>query len=152
MATTGEVVEALWKACRGAQTYRALPDGLRRTHLYALHALEELGGNARVTDIADRVLVKLPNMTRLLNETDAAGWTERVGSSDDKRIVNVRLTPAGRVCLRTYHWDYLDAITTRLEPGDHPDYDVMIAAIDRAVAAIEAATADVDAGRTPGSA
>ena len=28
MATTQQVIDALWRACRGVQVYRDLPDGL----------------------------------------------------------------------------------------------------------------------------
>ncbi|WP_180357889.1 MarR family transcriptional regulator [Streptomyces sp. NP160] len=144
MATAQQVVDALVRAGRGAAVYRDLPDGLRRAHLYLLFALEELGGRARVTDVAERARVQIPNMTRLLRETDAAGWTDRSPDPDDKRIVLVRLTDEGVACLRRYHWDYLDALGDRLRAQDHPEYDVMIEAIDRAVAAIAEATASVN--------
>lgn len=144
MATTSQVIDALFRAGRGAQTYRDLPEGLRRTHLYVLHALEQLGGSARVTDIAAHSLVKVPNMTRLLKETDAAGWTERSSTPGDKRTVLMRLTPSGTDCLKTYYWDYLEAIAQHLRPEDHPEYDVMITAIDQALAAIEQATHTLD--------
>lgn len=144
MATAQQVIDALFRACRGAQTYRDLPDGLRRTHLYVLHALEELGGVARVTDIADKTLVKVPNMTRLLKETDAAGWTARASDPADKRTVLVRLTGAGADCLQEYHWAYLEAIAEKLRAEEHPDYDVMITAIDQAVEAIQQVTATIN--------
>ncbi len=48
MATTQEVLDALFRADRAVQTYRKLPAGLRRIHLYVLHALEALDGTARV--------------------------------------------------------------------------------------------------------
>jgi DNA-binding MarR family transcriptional regulator len=150
MATAPEVIDALFRAGRGAQTYRRLPDGLRRAHLYVLYALEELGGTARVTDIARQSRVKVPNMTRLLKETDAAGWTAQASDPTDKRAALVRLTRAGSACLRTYYWDYLDAIAQRLQAEDHPEYDVMIAAIDRAVSAIEEATATINSDSEQG--
>lgn len=140
MATTQEVLDALFRADRGVQTYRKLPAGLRRIHLYVLHALEALGGTARVTDIADRALVKVPNMTRLLNETDDAGWTERTSDPADKRTVLVHLTRDGSTCLKTYYWDYLDAIAEELRAEDHPEYDIMITAIDRALEIIQRVT------------
>lgn len=144
------MIDALWRACRGAQVYRDLPQGLRRTHLYVLYAIEELGGQARVAEIAEKALVKVPNMARLLKETDAAGWTDRASDPADKRVVLVRLTEAGSACLTKYYWGYLGAIAKALSPEQHPEYDVMISAIEHAVDAIEQATAAVnetDAGR-----
>lgn len=52
----------------------------------------------------------------------------------------VHLTQSGAECLKSYYWDYLDKIQQRLRPEDHPEYDVMIAAIDQALAAVEQAT------------
>jgi DNA-binding MarR family transcriptional regulator len=144
MATTQQVIDALWRACRGVQVYRDLPDGLRRAHLHVLYALEELGGAARVTALAEKALVKIPNMTRLLQETEAAGWTTRSAVPPDKRTVLIRLTEAGTACLQTYYWDYLDAIAESLRPEEHPQYDAMIAAIDQAVATIQQVTATID--------
>lgn len=144
MATTQQVIDALWRACRGAQVYRSLPDGLRRTHLHVLYALEELGGAARVTDIAAKALVKIPNMTRLLQETEAAGWTTRSSVPTDKRAVLIHLTEAGSDCLQTYYWNYLEAIAESLRPQEHPEYDAMITAIDQAVTTIEQVTALIE--------
>jgi DNA-binding MarR family transcriptional regulator len=144
MATAQQVIDALYRAGRGVQTYRDLPTGLRRSHLYVLYAIEELGGTARVTDIARQSLVQVPNMTRLLKETDAAGWTTKAADPADKRAVLVRLTKAGSACLKTYYWDYLEAIAQRLQPEAYPEYDVMITAIDLAVSAIEEATAAIN--------
>ena len=86
-----------------------------------MYALEELGGVARVTDVAEKALVKIPNMTRLLRETEAAGWTTRSSAPTDKRTVLIHLTEAGSACLQTYYWDYLDAIAESLRPEEHPD-------------------------------
>jgi DNA-binding MarR family transcriptional regulator len=148
MATAEQVIAALARAARGAQTYRHLPDGLRRSHLYVLYAIEELGGTARVTDIARQTRVKVPNMTRLLKETEAVGWTTKASDTGDKRAVLVHLTKAGSACLKTYYWDYLAAIAQRLRAEEHPEYDVMIAAIEQAVNAIEEATAEINKADT----
>lgn len=144
VATAQQVIDALFRAGRGVAIYRDLPEGLRRAHLYVLFALQELGGQARVTDIANKALVQIPNMTRLLRETDAAGWTDRSPDPADRRTVLVRLTKDGSACLRTYYWDYLDAIADRLRAEDHPEYDVMIQAIDQALAVIAEATDSVN--------
>jgi len=144
VATTQQVLEALSRAARGVAIYRNLPAGLRRAHLYLLYALEELGGEARVTDIAEVAMVQIPNMTRLLRETDAAGWTGRSSDPADKRTVLVRLTEEGSACLKAYYWSYLDAIGDGLRAEEHPEYDVMIQAIDRALDVIAEATASVN--------
>jgi DNA-binding MarR family transcriptional regulator len=141
VVTTEEIIDALWRAARGVQTYRDLPGGLRRAHLYVLHAIDELGGEARVTDIAAKTLVAMPNMTKLLKETDAAGWTTRSSIPADKRTLMVSITRDGSKCLDRYYRDYIESIGQHLDPESNPHYDVMIHAIDRALAAIEQANA-----------
>jgi DNA-binding MarR family transcriptional regulator len=141
MATTEQIIDALWRAARGVQAYRDLPEGLRRAHLYVLHAIDELGGTARVSDIAAKTLVAMPNMTKLLKETDAAGWTTRSSIPTDKRTLMVSITPTGSKCLNRYYREYIESIGQRLDPESNPHYDVMIQAIDQALAAIEQANA-----------
>lgn len=148
MANAQQVIDALVQACRGAETYRELPGGLRRTHLHVLYAIEQLGGAARVTDIAEKALVKVPNMTRLLKETDSAGWTTKGSDPADGRTVLVLLTDEGAACLQEYYWDYLNAIAEGLRAHEHPEYDVMIDAIGQAVDIIERVTGAIDSGVT----
>jgi DNA-binding MarR family transcriptional regulator len=137
VATAEEIVDALWRAGRAMQAYRELPSGLRRSHLYVLHALERLGGTARVTDIAAQSLVAMPNATKILKETDAAGWTRRSVVPEDKRTLMVSLTPAGSECLDRYYWKYLDSIAAALDTPNHPEYDDMIQAIDRVLDVVD---------------
>jgi len=79
-------------------------------------------------------------MPRLLKETDEAGWTRRASDPTDKRTVLVHLTRDGSTCLKTYYWDYLEAIAAELRPEDHPEYDIMITAIDQAIEIIQRVT------------
>lgn len=145
MATAQEIIDVFWRAARVTDTYRRLPNGLRRSHLYVLHAIDELGGEARVTDIAERALIRIPNVARLLRETDTLGLTVRRPHATDGRTTLVRLTDAGVACHDEYHRAYLERFEAALDPARHPEYDVMIAALDRALSVLERVTAEVDA-------
>ncbi len=136
MATTAEVLAALDRAGRSAERYRILPPALRRSHLVVLSAVDELGGRARVTDVAAHTGIKTPNVGRLLKETEAAGWTGRTSDPADRRIVLVTLTDAGVRCLHRYDRTYAERLAAALRPEEHPEYDVMIAAIDQALGVI----------------
>jgi DNA-binding MarR family transcriptional regulator len=50
---------------------------------------------ARLTDLADRLLLDRTTVTELVARTEAAGLLEREGSPDDRRSVYVRLTAEG---------------------------------------------------------
>jgi len=141
MASAEEVIQALWRASRATQMYRPLPPGTRRAHLYALHALEALGGDARPTELAARSLIAMPNLTNLLREMESAGWIHRIASSDDRRSTTLSLTADGTRHLRKYYWDYVAEIGAELRVDERPEFDDMIRLIDATVDAMARASA-----------
>lgn len=46
-------------------------------------------------DVRDRMLTRMPDMTRLLDRMEAAGLVGRERSSNDRRFVTTRITPKG---------------------------------------------------------
>lgn len=140
MASPEDVIQALWRAARATQMYRALPPGLRRAHLYVLHSLEALGGEARPTDISGRALVAMPNLTKLLQEAELAGWITRTVASNDRRASLVHLTSEGERCLQEHYRDYLATIGDELGLDDRPEFDEMIRMIDEVVEAVARAS------------
>jgi len=51
-------------------------------------------------DIAARLVAETPDVPRLLKRTETAGLIERSTESTDKRVLRVRLTPAGSSLLQ----------------------------------------------------
>jgi len=49
--------------------------------------------------IAKRMVTRVPDVTRLLDRLVAAGWVKRVRDEEDRRVVLVTLTEAGRALL-----------------------------------------------------
>ncbi|HEX6057719.1 MAG TPA: MarR family transcriptional regulator [Gemmatimonadaceae bacterium] len=47
-------------------------------------------------EVRDRMLTRMPDMTRLLDRMEAAGLISRSRESDDRRMVTTRLTKEGR--------------------------------------------------------
>lgn len=136
MASPEAVMQALWRAARITQTYRELPTGLRRAHLYVLHALKALGGQARPTDISAHALVAMPNLSKLLQEAESAGWVSRTDAARDRRSSLVSLTSEGEDCLQQYYGNYVRSIGAELRLDERPEFDEMIRMIDEAVAAV----------------
>ncbi|MDX1970447.1 MAG: MarR family transcriptional regulator [Planctomycetaceae bacterium] len=52
-----------------------------------------------VQGIGDRLISRAPDMTRLLDRLEERGWVARVRRSDNRRVVDVTLTTAGRALL-----------------------------------------------------
>lgn len=54
---------------------------------------------ATVAELAERLQAKHHGVVSLVTRCEAAGWVRRVASREDKRRVEVHLTPQGRVRL-----------------------------------------------------
>ncbi len=46
-------------------------------------------------EIAERMVSRDPDVTRLVDRLEKAGWVERVRIASDRRVILVRITPAG---------------------------------------------------------
>jgi DNA-binding MarR family transcriptional regulator len=79
---------------------RLSPDtGLSLTAAATLASLD-LGGPARLTELATQQGVSQPAMTQLVTRLQDAGLAERGPDPDDGRVVRVHITDAGRGELR----------------------------------------------------
>jgi DNA-binding MarR family transcriptional regulator len=58
--------------------------------------------------IRDRLLTRMPDVSRLLDRMEGAGLVSRIRSTDDRRLVNTTLTEHGRALV-----DELDDAVTR---------------------------------------
>ena len=72
------------------------PEGLTFAQYNVLRILRgsEQDGLCR-NEVRDRMLTRMPDMTRLLDRMEAAGLVSRARSSEDRRVVHTRITPKG---------------------------------------------------------
>lgn len=75
--------------------------GMPFSHIQILVMLSS--GSKTIGDISSTLGIAKPNITPLLDNLSARGLVERVRSSGDKRIVNVRLLDAGRELIDQIH-------------------------------------------------
>ena len=73
------------------------PHGLSGTQYNVLRILRgaEPNGLCR-NELRDRMLTRMPDMTRLLDRMEEAGLVARTRDADDRRMVFTRITKAGR--------------------------------------------------------
>jgi DNA-binding MarR family transcriptional regulator len=68
------------------------------------NALRLLSGEhprkVRTLDLAGRLVSRAPDITRLLDKLEQRGLIERDRPADNRRVVHVGITPAGRALLR----------------------------------------------------
>jgi DNA-binding MarR family transcriptional regulator len=73
--------------------------GLSFTQVKALNLLRDSAHDVNVKDVADRLNMSLPAMSRSLDQLVQRGYVDRHESSKDRRAKLVRLLPAGRAVL-----------------------------------------------------
>ncbi len=118
-AAIAGVVEELNGAVRlirCAATGRLVKQGVSMTHLQVMWRLEE-SGELPMSRLAEFLDVSLSNATGLIDRMEERGLVERIRVSDDRRVVLVKLTPAGRGFLHEIQIikdDLMKAILARL--------------------------------------
>lgn len=91
-------------------------------------------------EIGVRMVTPVPDVTRLVDRLEKAGWAERQRSEDDRRVVRVVATPEGRKRVRGVGKILLAIHSAQLGPIRRKD----LATIDRILA-------DIREGLPPGT-
>ena len=74
--------------------------GLSASGYNALRILRGAGEGGRTCqEVGQRLVVRVPDVTRLVDRLERGGLVERRRSDEDRRVVHVRLTPAGAALL-----------------------------------------------------
>lgn len=102
---------------RCAATGRLVKQGVSMTHLHVLWLLEE-HGELPMSRVAELLDVSLSNATGLADRMVERGLVERVRVPDDRRVVLIRLTAAGRTALEDIQIMRQDLTLTILERLD----------------------------------
>jgi len=79
----------------------ATRSGITPTRLAALSALTRCPDGARQGDLAERMNMSAPSMTRLVEILEEAGWVERRRDPTDQRCLLLALSPLGRKTIET---------------------------------------------------
>ena len=71
--------------------------GLSPPQYNVLRILRGAGtGGASCAQIGERMVTRVPDVTRLVTRLESAGYVERERSDADRRVVKVRILPAGK--------------------------------------------------------
>jgi DNA-binding MarR family transcriptional regulator len=79
----------------------ATRSGITPTRLAALSALTRYPDGVRHGDLAERMFMSAPSMTRLVEILEEAGWVERRRDPTDQRCILLVLSPSGRKTIET---------------------------------------------------
>ena len=102
--------------CIGSE--RLVRQGISMTQLHVMHLLDH-HGEMPMSRLAEMLDVSLSNGTGLIDRVEERGFVERTRIPTDRRMVMVRLTPAGRQMLdeiETVREEFLRRVLDRLDP------------------------------------
>ena len=125
-ALAGSLLELWQHVLRGGlgRTFSELEGlGLGLPQLKTLDALDLYEGEPTVKDLAERLCLSLPGMSRNVDDLQRRGLLERREDEHDRRMKRLRLTEEGRAVLATVNSARLaglEAFTTTL-PDDQRD-------------------------------
>lgn len=71
------------------------PHGITRAQYNVLRILRGAGEALCRNDVRDRMISRMPDMTRLLDRMEAAGLVSRERSAEDRRMVRTAITERG---------------------------------------------------------
>lgn len=102
----------VYKAMEDSANHFLAEYGLNNTHYIALMMIYSSEGNMlNPCKLSDALLSSRPNITRLTDELVENGWVERQGSTEDRRRVELSLTPVGTALIEKIlprNWERID--------------------------------------------
>jgi DNA-binding MarR family transcriptional regulator len=111
--------------------------GLSPTQYNVLRILRGAGANGLCQyEIGDRLVAQVPDVPRIVDRMEKAGWVLRVRGSSDRRIVMATLTPAGLELvgsLDTRMGAMIDGIFAGLDEAEVETLNELLAAARRTV-------------------
>ena len=121
--------------CIGSE--RLVRQGISMTQLHVMHLLDH-HGEMPMSRLAEMLDVSLSNGTGLIDRVEERGFVERIRVPSDRRMVMVRLTPAGRQMLdeiETVREQVLRRVLDKLDPTQLTGVATAMADLREAVAA-----------------
>lgn len=129
-----EAMDAFYEAKRVRDLLPALPDGIHSSYINTLdvvHQLSEKGKPVRVSDVADRLRLPRPAVTRTVKAIESRGLIRKERDRDDGRVFNLFLTPEGERIYHIYVEEYFDTLKEKLTGISDESAEEMIRTIHR---------------------
>jgi DNA-binding MarR family transcriptional regulator len=124
--------------------------GVSMSQLHIMSMLDR-HGDMPMSRLAEMIDVSLSNATGLVDRIEERGWVERVRVPDDRRVVLVRITAAGRRLLddvEVLRSEILQTVVDRLAPDEIEGMARATAGLRAAITAVAAAPGTTDHDHT----
>lgn len=111
--------DAIRVLARISRLLESSDSGLTLPQYRMLSALSH--GGQRSARLAERLAIRKPTATALADGLVGAGYAERESEPGDRRIVRLRMTPAGEAALARADEAYVDCLAPLLRAAPDPD-------------------------------
>ncbi len=129
-----KVMDACYQAKRVRDMLPALPGGVTPSHIHYLDTLRNLEktlGKVKVSDISDALGLPRPSVTKTVKVFEKLGFIEKETTSEDGRIVFIKITNEGRKLVDKYVDRYFNDLSEELSDITDEDADKMMEVIEK---------------------
>ncbi len=103
---------------------------LSRPHFVIMNVLNELGP-VPVSTVGKRLIIAKPQMTRLIDRLIDLNIVQRQPDSNDRRVINIKLTEKGLVILEQCRTRVRDNIKNKLSCLNEEDLEVLLISLNK---------------------
>ena len=108
------------------------PAGLTPAQYNVLRILRGAGGALACGEIGERMIAREPDMTRLIDRLETRGLVSRSREASDRRVVSVRISPAGLKALEALDPQVLAAHRKQLGHMSRKELEQLSALLEKA--------------------
>lgn len=114
--------------CKAYDTFfTCSPPELQKRHIHIIRICYKLSlelDEVRVSDVAEKIDVTLPSITRNITTLEENGYLRKEESTKDKRVINIILTDKGVALYKEYVCDFHKRNSEVLK--DIPEEDIRV--------------------------
>ena len=129
-----KVMDACYLAKRARDLLPKLPNGVTPSHIHYLDTIrkQELKtDHIKVSDISDELGLPRPSVTKTIKDMESLGFVEKKAVENDRRVVEIKITAAGRDLVDEYVDRYFGGLSAQLDEISDRDADIMIKTIEK---------------------
>ena len=129
-----KVMDACYLAKRARDLLPKLPNGVTSSHIHYLDTIRKLElktDHIKVSDISDELGLPRTSVTKTIKDMESLGFVEKKAVENDRRVVEIKITAAGRDLVDEYVDRYFGGLSAQLDEISDRDADIMIKTIEK---------------------